>query len=68
MKWLKVIHEDCVNHFKQFQRMFVYTHKWKNEKLENFKFLEVTNNERVGDARLVLVETLMLIMKNDKLH
>ncbi len=44
------------------------THTWKRKKLKNYKFLEVTNNERVGEAKLVLVETLMLIMKNDKLR
>jgi hypothetical protein len=65
---LKKIHEDCVNHFKQFQKSFVYTHTWKRKKLKNYKFLEVTNNERVGEAKLVLVESLMLFMKNDKLR
>lgn len=50
--------------------MMLSTHKWKRDKkfYANYKFLEASQNERIGAKRLCLVETLLLIIKNDKLN
>jgi hypothetical protein len=44
--------------------------KWKKSKwiYKRYKFLKSSQNERVGAARLELMETLTLIIKNDKLR
>ena len=34
-------------------------------KIDGYRFLECTQNERLGTSRLILVETFMLIIKND---
>ena len=37
-------------------------------KIQNYSFLESTQNERFGTSKLTLVETLMLLLKNDKMN
>ena len=37
-------------------------------KIEGYRFLESTQNERLGSSRLMLIETFMLIIKNDKMN
>ena len=38
------------------------------KKLDHHRFLQASKNERLGSAKLILVETLQLIIKNDKLN
>ena len=38
------------------------------KEIPNHQFLNNSNNERIGSQRLILIETLCLIIQNDKIN
>ena len=65
------LHPICTEHFAYFQARIIESWelwKWKSPRwlYRRYQFLKASQNERISDARMIAVETLLYIIENDK--